>query len=106
MIDTIEEFNYLVERLTNKNKEGKLGKSLQIKLQAFLEVKELINKQAQAEQLVKHDVMPRFSNEQIEQMAFKWSSERSNGDAEQDSECMYDYTQGIITMQKLLLNEP
>lgn len=56
MIDTIEEFNYLVKRLKNKNKEGKLGKSLQIKLQAFLEVEQLINKQAEAKQLVKHDV--------------------------------------------------
>lgn len=51
------------------------------------------------------DVMPRFSESEIEQMAFDWSSERSVGDAEQDSQCMYDYAQGMRAMQKLLLNE-
>lgn len=50
-------------------------------------------------------VMPRFSESEIEQMAFDWSSERSVGDAEQDSQCMYDYAQGMRAMQKLLLNK-
>lgn len=43
MIESIEEFNDLLNRLKAKQKENKLGKSLQIKLQAFLEVEELIN---------------------------------------------------------------
>lgn len=50
------------------------------------------------------DVMPRFSESEIEQMAYEWSSERSVGDAEQDSQCMYDYAQGMKAMQRLLLN--
>jgi hypothetical protein len=49
-------------------------------------------------------VIPRFSESEIEQMAFVWSSERSIGDAEQDSQCMYDYAQGMRAMQRLLLN--
>lgn len=44
MIESKEEFNYLLNRLKAKEKENKLGKSLQIKLQAFKEVEELINK--------------------------------------------------------------
>ena len=52
-----------------------------------------------------HDVMPLFSESEIEKMAFEWSSERSIGDAEQDSQCIYDYTQGMRAMQRLLLNE-
>jgi len=47
--------------------------------------------------------VPYFSQKEIEDLAFKWSSERSCGDAEQDSECMYDYAQGLAAMQKLLL---
>ena len=43
MIESKEEFNDLLNRLKAKQKENKLGKSLQIKLQAFLEVEELIN---------------------------------------------------------------
>jgi len=50
-------------------------------------------------------VMPCFSEKEIEALAFEWSSERSNGDAEQDSECMYDYTQGMRAMQSLLCNK-
>ena len=46
MIDTIEEFNYVLNRLKEKQTLNKLGKTLQIKLQAFLEVEKLINKQA------------------------------------------------------------
>ena len=43
MIASKEEFNDLLNRLKAKDKENKLGKSLQTKLQAFLEVEELIN---------------------------------------------------------------
>ena len=43
MIASKEEFNALLNRLKAKGKQNKLGKSLQIKLQAFLEVEELIN---------------------------------------------------------------
>tara|TARA_R110000772_G_scaffold187433_1_gene298584 strand:- start:158 stop:406 length:249 start_codon:yes stop_codon:yes gene_type:complete len=43
MIASKEEFNELLNRLKAKNKENKLGKTLQAKLQAFLEVEELIN---------------------------------------------------------------
>jgi hypothetical protein len=44
MIQSKEEFNDLLSRLKAKDKENKLGKSLQIKLQAFKEVEQLINK--------------------------------------------------------------
>ncbi len=44
MIECKEEFNDLINRLKAKEKENKLGKSLQIKLRAFKEVEELINK--------------------------------------------------------------
>lgn len=43
MIESKDEFNDLLNRLKAKDKENKLGKSLQTKLQAFLEVEELIN---------------------------------------------------------------
>jgi hypothetical protein len=43
MIESKEEFNDLLNRLKVKQKESKLGKTLQTKLQAFLEVEELIN---------------------------------------------------------------
>jgi hypothetical protein len=43
MIESKEEFNELLNRLKAKDKENKLGKSLQTKLQAFLEVEKLIN---------------------------------------------------------------
>ena len=43
MIASKEEFNELLNGLKAKNKENKLGKTLQSKLQAFLEVEELIN---------------------------------------------------------------
>lgn len=44
MIESKEEFNDLIKRLKAKKKQNKLGKSLQIKLQAFKEVEQLINK--------------------------------------------------------------
>ncbi len=51
-------------------------------------------------------VMPRLFNEkELTEMAYKYSSDRSIGDAEQDSDCMYDYEQGLIAMYKLLRNE-
>lgn len=62
-------------------------------------------KQAQALQLQQTGVMPRFSESEIDKIAFEWSSERSIGDAEQDSQCMYDYSQGMRAMLRLLLNE-
>ena len=43
MIESKEEFNYLLNNLKAKKKENRLGKSLQAKLQAFQEVEELIN---------------------------------------------------------------
>ena len=43
MIESKDEFNELLNRLKAKQKENKLGKSLQTKLQAFLEVEKLIN---------------------------------------------------------------
>jgi hypothetical protein len=43
MIESKDEFNDLLNRLKAKDKENKLGKSLQTKLQAFLEVEKLIN---------------------------------------------------------------
>lgn len=61
--------------------------------------------EAENEQLRIGAVMPRFSESEIEKMAFEWSSERSIGDAEQDSQCMYDYSQGMRAMQRLLSNE-
>lgn len=63
------------------------------------------NKQAETKPCTIHGVMLRFSDSEIDQMAFDWSSERSVGDAEQDSQCMYDYAQGMRAMQRLLLNE-
>lgn len=44
MIESKEEFNVLINSLKAKEKENRLGKSLQIKLRAFKEVEELINK--------------------------------------------------------------
>ena len=44
MIESKEEFNDLINRLKAKEKDNRLGKSLQIKLQAFKEVEGLINK--------------------------------------------------------------
>ena len=44
MIESKEEFNDLIKLLKSKEKENKLGKSLHIKLQAFKEVEQLINK--------------------------------------------------------------
>lgn len=44
MIESKDEFNDLLNRLKAKDKENKLGKSLQTKLQAFLEVEELLRK--------------------------------------------------------------
>lgn len=44
MIESKEEFNVLINNLKAKEKENKLGKSLQIKLRAFKEVEDLINK--------------------------------------------------------------
>ena len=49
-------------------------------------------------------VMPRFSDEEIIDLAFAWSSEISIGDAEQDSKNMNAYLKGLQTMQNLLLN--
>lgn len=43
MIESKSEFNDLITRLKAKEKANKLGKSLQIKLQAFKEVEQLIN---------------------------------------------------------------
>lgn len=43
MIESKDEFNDLLNRLKAKKEENKLGKSLQTKLQAFLEVEKLIN---------------------------------------------------------------
>jgi hypothetical protein len=51
------------------------------------------------------EVVNCISDSEINKMAFEWSSERSIGNAEQDSQCTYDYAQGMIAMQKLLLNE-
>ncbi|MEZ7496486.1 hypothetical protein QO206_13390 [Leeuwenhoekiella aequorea] len=42
-MDSIEEFNEVLNRLKNKGEQNKLGKSLQIKLRAFLEVENIIN---------------------------------------------------------------
>lgn len=50
------------------------------------------------------DVMHRFSDDEIDDFAHKWASDRSVGDAEQDSEAFYDYTQGMREMQRKLLN--
>ena len=44
MIESKDEFNDLINRLKAKEKENKLGKTLRIKLQAFKEVEDLINK--------------------------------------------------------------
>jgi hypothetical protein len=43
MIESVEEFNYLLERLKEKHKQKKLGSSLRAKLEAFREVEKLIN---------------------------------------------------------------
>ena len=44
MIESKEEFNVLINSLKAKEKENRLGKSLQVKLRAFKEVEGLINK--------------------------------------------------------------
>jgi len=43
MIESKEEFNYLLKNLKAKKKENRLGASLQAKLQAFQQVEGLIN---------------------------------------------------------------
>ena len=58
----------------------------------------------QNQQSCQTSVMPRFSDEEIIDMAFAWSSEKSIGDAEEDSKNMNAYLKGLQTMQNLLLN--
>ena len=43
MIESVEEFNYILKRLKEKHKQKKLGNSLRIKLLAFKEIENLIN---------------------------------------------------------------
>ena len=43
MIESVEEFNYILKRLKEKHKQKKLGNSLRIKLLAFKQVENLIN---------------------------------------------------------------
>jgi hypothetical protein len=51
------------------------------------------------------DVITRFSKEEIIKRATERAKEMSVGDAEQDKQCIYNYAQGMLEMQYLLLNE-
>ena len=89
---------------TGDNKIGYLTACISIKKKAEKLASNLANGVITGEKQCNLPVaMPRFSEKEIDELAFKWSSERSNGDAEQDTECMYDFAQGLAAMQKLLL---
>jgi hypothetical protein len=51
------------------------------------------------------DVTTRFSKEEIIKRATERAKEMSVGNAEEDKQCIYNYAQGMLEMQHLLLNE-
>ena len=63
------------------------------------------NKKEETKHCDIHSVIPRFSKEEIMEIALDRAREMSVGDSEQDKQCAYNYAVGMEEMQYRLLNE-